>query len=369
VTGALAARLATPFLVVAFAAGCVTLPDHQQLASLPGPHAALPATDAVSDGRGRFRDIFCQVLDRDRAADAQRGRCSGWLWSLGDEPPAEQRPLPVGDRAPQIYLVSGALSECLGDHARPFNDAATALRDAGYRIEPIVVSGRSGSEYNARQIAERVAGAAPEEAGPVVLIGYSKGANDILEFLVRYPDLAARVEAVVSVAGAIGGSPVAAQAAGVYGLLLDRIPNARCPPGDGKLLESLTGPARRAWLAQNPLPGHVQYYSLAAFTTRERMAMALVPVWRHLLSHDQQNDGQLLARDALIPGSTLLGYPDADHWSVALDVETPIHSRVPPCWSRSCFSLPSRGQSGRRGRDLAGRLPIGTGSMYENLTR
>jgi hypothetical protein len=307
--------------MAAMLSGCVTLPERQQLASLPGPHTTLPAADALVDGRARFREIFCAVLDRHEASGAQQRPCSEWLWSLSDEPPGEQRPLPAVDRAPQVYLVAGAFSECLGDFARPFNIATQQLREEGYRIGTIVVSGRSGSEYNARQIAGWLTGVPPAEAGPIVLIGYSKGANDILEFLVRYPDLAARVEAVVSVAGAIAGSPFAEEAAGVYDLLLDRVPNSRCPPGDGQLLDSLTVQARRAWLAANPLPARVRYFSLAAFTARERVASALMPVWKLLLAHDPRNDGQLLAQDQLIPGSTLLGYLDADHWSVATDVE------------------------------------------------
>ena len=33
------------------------------------------------------------------------------------------------------------------------------------------------------------------------------------------------------------------------------------------------------------------------------------------------NDGQLLMIDQLIPGSTLLGYINSDHWTVAIPVE------------------------------------------------
>jgi hypothetical protein len=64
---------------------------------------------------------------------------------------------------------------------------------------------------------------------------------------------------------------------------------------------------------------------MAAFTTRPRVAAALVPTWEQLLRHDPYNDGQLLARDALIPGSTLLAYLDADHWAAAIDVESAHH--------------------------------------------
>jgi hypothetical protein len=37
---------------------------------------------------------------------------------------------------------------------------------------------------------------------------------------------------------------------------------------------------------------------------------------------DVHNDSQVLARTALIPGSTLLGYVNADHWALAMHNET-----------------------------------------------
>ncbi|MDH4072488.1 MAG: hypothetical protein OEV41_05220 [Gammaproteobacteria bacterium] len=316
-------RLATWLLLIpGCLAGCASLPTRQELASLPGPQSEMPAGASLVDGRARFRDIFCGVHARNPAPSGEVRACSDWLWKLDDEPPSESRPLPDADRGPQVYLVSGAFSECLGDEARPFNSAQSALVNAGYRIATIVVSGRSGSEYNAGQIARILSSPAPGEEGPVMLIGYSKGANDILEFLVSYPEIAKRVESVVSIAGAIGGSPLASQSGGLYDALFDWIPSDRCPPGDGKVVDSLREEARRDWLAEHPLPPNVRYFSVAAFTTRAHMSAALVPAWELLLKQDRRNDGQLLARAALIPGSTLLGYLNADHWSAAIDVES-----------------------------------------------
>jgi hypothetical protein len=40
-------------------------------------------------------------------------------------------------------------------------------------------------------------------------------------------------------------------------------------------------------------------------------------LWRY----SPRNDGLLLYTDQLIPGGTLLGYANADHWSVALSLE------------------------------------------------
>ena len=89
---------------------------------------------------------------------------------------------------------------------------------------------------------------------PLVLIGYSKGATDILEAIVIYPEIRARIAAVISVAGAIGGSPVADQVSQKKLELLEQWPGAECSEGDGGALESMRPATRQAWLAENPLP-------------------------------------------------------------------------------------------------------------------
>jgi hypothetical protein len=61
---------------------------------------------------------------------------------------------------------------------------------------------------------------------------------------------------------------------------------------------------------------------LAAFATNDRVARALEPTWKHLGATEVRNDGQVVAADAIIPGSTLLGFANADHWGIALTTET-----------------------------------------------
>jgi hypothetical protein len=87
-------------------------------------------------------------------------------------------------------------------------------------------------------------------------------------------------------------------------------------------MSSLTPEAATQWLEANPLPSGVRFYSLAAFTTRGHVARALVPLWKHLGGTVIRNDGQVVATDAVIPGSTLLGDANADHWGVAQTIET-----------------------------------------------
>ena len=73
------------------------------------------------------------------------------------------------------------------------------------------------------------------EAGPsrLVLIGYSKGAPDILEAVVAYPEIRRHIAAVVSAAGAIGGSALANDAEQYQADLLRHFPGATCTSGDG----------------------------------------------------------------------------------------------------------------------------------------
>jgi hypothetical protein len=191
----------------------------------------------------------------------------------------------------------------------------------GYRIDTIAISGRSGSDTNARLIADAL-GQMPKVANErLIMFGYSKGSVDILHFLVNYPAHAARVSAVVSVAGAVNGSPLADMMAPLYAVFGAYFPLAGCSLGDHQVVADLRPQVRQQWLATHPLPTHVQYFSLAAFTESERVARTLFLPALLLARIDPHNDGQLLARDMIIPRSVLLGYARAGHWAIAISVE------------------------------------------------
>ena len=182
------------------------------------------------------------------------------------------------------------------------------------------MSGRSGPAHNAAQIAAAMARAelAPDER--VVLVGSSKGSLDALQFLVDGAPLAERVVAVASVVSPLRGSPGATGARPLWPALAAAI-GAECEAGDGSVLESLQPAVRARWLAANPLPSRVAYFSLAAYPSRDRLAHGLLAPWELLAAFDRRNDGQVLARDAFIPGATALGVVNADHWDVAVAFE------------------------------------------------
>jgi len=307
-------------LLAALMCGCASSPTLDELRTGPAPHLTAGAPPVAGDDRGRFRQLFCAALGNSSGATASARPCDFWLHRLADEPAPSPSAIDVRPPRLQVLLMTGAFSECFGDTARPFDPFLEALRRDGMRIDTVVLGGRSGTADNARQIADYLGNYTLEPGVPLVMIGYSKGVSDILEFLVGYPDLAAKVAAVVGVAGAVRGSPLADALGGPYWLLF-HVPIGQCPSGNGDVIHSLRTDVRRAWLQQNSLPEHVRYYSLTAFATRDRMARALVAPWKKLLHEDRRNDGQLLPGDTLIPNSTVLGYLNADHWGVALDIE------------------------------------------------
>ena len=153
------------------------------------------------------------------------------------------------------------------------------------------------------------------------MLGYSKGATDILHFLVDYPEIAKKVTAVLSVAGVINGTPLADKFAETYANWFKKTPIKACEPGDGGVLESLKRSVQFPWLAVNPLPQNVQYYSIVAFTNRENVQPGLLFTYDYLRNIDPRNDGQVIFYDQVIPGSSLLGYINLDHWAIAVPVK------------------------------------------------
>src|SRR5262249_3968217 len=152
----------------------------------------------------------------------------------------------------------------------------THLRKFGYDALPIHVDALSGTPHNARQIRDALMSMPmPEDAPRIVLIGYSKGAADILEAVVTYPEIRSRVAAVVSAAGAIGGSPLANDAEQYQADLMRYVPGATCTSGDGGAVESLRPATRKKWLAEHPLPAGLHYYSIVTFPQPERISSIL----------------------------------------------------------------------------------------------
>src|SRR6186713_523148 len=268
------------------------------------PLVLAPAAQAgIGDKRARFREIYCAVLEARRELPDHRS-CDEALTRVGDEPAGTARPVDLGpsNRRLVAAMVPGLGFECFEKWLEPPGSAAAHVRQFGYDQVVIKVDALSGTETNARQIRDALL-AMPAEPGPprLVLLGYSKGAPDILEAIVTYPEIRSRVAAVVSVAGAVGGSPLANDAEQYQADLLRHFPGAACDSGDGGAVASLRPAVRRAWLAQHPLPSEVPAYSVVTLPRPERISSILRGSADKLAMIDSRNDSQMIFYDQLIP--------------------------------------------------------------------
>ncbi len=183
------------------------------------------------------------------------------------------------------------------------------------------VDALSGSAHNASEVIRQLdAIQAADDMRPIILVGYSKGAVDILEAVARNEAGTRQVAAVLSVAGSIGGSPLADKGSQGALDLIRFAPGAQCDVGDDGAVESLRTDVRQAWLARYSLPGAVRSYSMVALPQQDRVSTLLLPGYATLAEIHPLNDSNVLFYDALIPGSTLLGYANADHWAITLPV-------------------------------------------------
>jgi pimeloyl-ACP methyl ester carboxylesterase len=270
--------------------------------------------------------MVCALAAQHSAPAESHFDCTNLLWRMADEkePPPPPPPLPSYDPSLRILIVPGAFAECFPEYGMPFESAAAKLKSVGYRIDFIPVGGRSGADHNAAQIAKAVEQLANDPAERVVLIGHSKGVVDILHFLVNHPEPARRISAVVSVAGPVNGSPLADDFAGTYRKFFSRMPFMCCQPGDRDVVNSLTRSYCMTWLASHQLPEHVKYFSLGGFAWRENIHPIMLFTYDLLATVEPRNDGYVSFSDQVIPGSTLLGYANLDHWDIAL----PIRERL-----------------------------------------
>jgi hypothetical protein len=286
------------------------------------PLTLAPASLAgVRDMRGEFRQLFCYEDQVDPSS--LQDECSSALRYFRNETPAASRPVIRKElRAHyRIALATGMGWDCMSDLIDESQLPTTRLRELGFDTLLIEVEGLSSSDRNAEIIAEVLSTATSgEDQRPFILVGYSKGAADILVALQQHPKLLDHTAAFVALAGAVGGSPVVQHTSGITMAALRRSPYGDCARSDGSVLESLHPARRHAWLADN-LPLSIPTYSLVTAPEPERVSRALRSSYKLLGTVHPINDGALLHWDQLMPGSTLLGYANADHWAVTVPIE------------------------------------------------
>jgi len=189
---------------------------------------------------------------------------------------------------------------------------------------------------------------APEPLPPppesVVVIAYSKGMSDLLEFLLAHPEWQAKVKCVYSWAGVVGGSPLADN---VYSSVrhwdfdkalarVDEVLEWLCPLVNlrkGALsrieemdikgaVRDITVEQRQAWLAEKSAQLQalkIPIFCVTASCLAADCAYFNASGWMLLNLHDSNNDMQVTQGMALThtPLSTHLAVLHANHWDIS----------------------------------------------------
>ncbi len=275
------------------------------------------------DKRGRFREVFCAVLEARKDSVPDYRSCNEALTRVGKEPPGTGNQVSLGEsQHPRLALFVGGVGwDCFSEWLELQNTVGQHLSQFGFVGANISVDSLASGSSNSLQIRDAILATPEERARPdLILMGYSKGATDILQAIVDYPEIRGRIAAVVSIAGSVGGSPLANDASQSQLNLLQHFPGASCKPSEEGALDSMRPSTRKAWLAQNPLPEGIPYYSLITFPDPAEISSLLRSFYKKLGKVDARNDGQVIFYDQFIPGSTLVGYLNADHWAPAVPI-------------------------------------------------
>jgi hypothetical protein len=297
---------------------CTAEPIYTYESTAPAQVLSPIRTAGIEDGRARFREIFCERFDAIGAPADGFSNCDEYLHRLVDEPPTASGATPA--LAPlsslRTIVIPGFMNDLAPGDMRVLGPSIDRLTTDGYQIEYLQVSGGGSAEYNADQIADYFKDSVFPETERLVVIAYSKGALDLMRFVAKYPDLARHVDAVVSYSGAVNGSPLAESAPEYLIDLAGAIGGS--DSGDDAGFSDLKPSVQLPWLASHPLPAHIEYFSLASYTNRDHVSAILRDSYDQLSQINAKNDSQLIYYDQVLPGSTLLGYMNGDHWAVVL---------------------------------------------------
>ncbi len=137
------------------------------------PIAEMPSSVGnIEDGRGRFREIYCEVQEEHGRDLPDHMPCEEALMVVGTEPAATGRPVYLGPSRGGylVGIVPGFGWDCIEGWLDHDNSGPAHVAKFGYESAFLEVDGLSGTSNNAGQINEFLNNLPPEDDGrPVTL--------------------------------------------------------------------------------------------------------------------------------------------------------------------------------------------------------
>jgi hypothetical protein len=267
----------------------------------------------ASDAAAKFSSLFCSVFEEEKPDEGTFGPCQDYIAG----PSAARVDLKPISTDYRVLIVPGVLSLCASS-APAFEQGQAHLKQKHGIEASLLPVPNASCEANGEIIADYL----KKHAGgkKFLVFGYSKGGPDVETALETDPEAAKHVAAFITVAGAVGGSPIADVMPLAAKRWIDALHMGSCQGDLTAAFQSLKNDTRHAFESRHPAPA-VRSYSIAAVSDSTNTSKALAETWRLLSVYNQPQDSQLLAPDTLVPGATDLGQARADHFAVALPFE------------------------------------------------
>ena len=276
-----------------------------------------------SDQRTAFADVFCSVLNKENPDQGTWGDCSQYLDAKPNGTPITLGPISTKYR---VLVLPGFMSSCVSSVEAMQKGQDHLRKDHGVDVEYLSLPNDS-SENNGKVIADYLRKHAANDMRKYIVIGYSKGAPDLQVGLAQDPEAAKQVAAFVSLAGAVGGSPVANTIPALVDRYAKSLNLGGCQGDIAEAARSLRSDVRQAFLSSHPDP-IVPTYSVSAVSDASNTSKLLLQAWQLLAAYDKQQDSQVTKQNSVVPGSTFLGEAKADHLAIALAFEDSAQAQI-----------------------------------------
>ena len=264
-----------------------------------------------------FADVFCTVLEQEHPDAGTYGPCSEYL----EAAPRNKAALGTISTDYRVLIVPGVFSACVESTASAYKEGVVHLKEKhGVTVETLSMPNAS-SESNGQLIAQYLKDHRKGDARKYIVLGYSKGAPDLQVALANDAEAASGVAALITVAGAVGGSPIADVMPAQADKWLKAYNAMKCEGDLSAAFQSLQRGVRQAFLARHPEPT-VPSYSLAAVSDRTNTSKMMMENWVLMSVYDSKQDSQLIRGDTIVPGGVDLGTARGDHFAVALPFES-----------------------------------------------